>query len=145
MVDKQLNLFQIKEHIWEWTCQVPKWPLSRKCHCAPSISTWGSSAFPSCGVWMLLGSLERPSGSLFSYWNACICKEWQRSWEQLFCRKPEFEGQKKIKKLVIWSFGGFLVWSVGLIAWIATFTINRYLHLVRFYKWSEVCSYCSSL
>ena len=44
---------------------------------------------------------------------------------QLFCRKPEFEGQKKIKKLVIWSFGGFLVWSVGLITWIAVFTMNR--------------------
>jgi len=40
-------------------------------------------------------------------------------------RKPEFEGQKKIKKLVIWSFGGFLVWSVGLITWIAVFTMNR--------------------
>ena len=47
----------------------------------------------------------------------------------MFCRKPEFEGQKKIKKLVIWSFGGFLVWSVGLVTWIAVFTMNRYFHL----------------
>ena len=54
---------------------------------------------------------------------------------QLFCRKPEFEGQKKIKKLVIWSFGGFLVWSIGLITWIAVFTINRYLQIVKLCKW----------
>ena len=40
-------------------------------------------------------------------------------------RKPEFEGQKKIKKLVIWSFAGFLVWSIALVTWIAVFTTNR--------------------
>lgn len=39
--------------------------------------------------------------------------------------KPEFEGQKTIKKLVIMSGVGALVWLVGLITWIAVFTINR--------------------
>ena len=48
----------------------------------------------------------------------------------MFRRKPEFEGQKKIKKLVIWSFGGFLVWSVALVTWIAVFTMNRYFHFM---------------
>lgn len=40
-------------------------------------------------------------------------------------RKPEFEGQKTIKKLVIMSGIGALVWLVGLITWITIFTINR--------------------
>nr|ALS04483.1 gamma-secretase subunit PEN-2 [Acartia pacifica] len=39
--------------------------------------------------------------------------------------KEEFEGQKKIKKYVILSALGSLIWTVGLITWIVIFNYNR--------------------
>ena len=53
-------------------------------------------------------------------------------------RKPEFEGQKKIKKLVIWSFAGFLVWSIALVTWIAVFTTNRCFSYQKYFS-IELC------
>lgn len=53
-------------------------------------------------------------------------------------RKPEFEGQKKIKKLVIWSFAGFLVWSIALVTWIAVFTTNRCTSYQEYFS-TELC------
>ncbi len=40
-------------------------------------------------------------------------------------RKPIFEGQGTIKKLVLMSFIGCLLWTIGLVSWVAVFTINR--------------------
>ena len=39
--------------------------------------------------------------------------------------KPEFPGQTTIKRLVIASGFGALVWMVGIIAWMSVFTMNR--------------------
>ena len=39
--------------------------------------------------------------------------------------KPEFEGQKTIRKLVLLSGMGAAVWLVALISWIIIFTLNR--------------------
>ena len=51
-------------------------------------------------------------------------------------KKPEFEGHKMIKKLVIMSFIGALLWTVGLVTWIVIFTLNRA-------KWGATADYMS--
>jgi len=43
---------------------------------------------------------------------------------EAFC-KPEFPGQSTIKKLVVASGAGALLWGAGLVAWMAVFTANR--------------------
>ena len=40
-------------------------------------------------------------------------------------RKPAFEGQGTIRRLVVGSAIGATLWAVGLLAWIVTFTVNR--------------------
>jgi len=40
-------------------------------------------------------------------------------------RKPPYAQQKQIKKYVILSAIGTSVWTVGLVAWVAVFQINR--------------------
>jgi len=40
-------------------------------------------------------------------------------------KKPAFEGQATIKKLVVMSFIGSLLWAIGLTTWIVVFTLNR--------------------
>jgi len=40
-------------------------------------------------------------------------------------RKPEFEGQKSIKRNVIMSAIGSTIWTVGFISWIVVFSTYR--------------------
>ncbi|KAJ9595729.1 hypothetical protein L9F63_013092 [Diploptera punctata] len=40
-------------------------------------------------------------------------------------RKPHFEEQKEIKKYVIMSGIGAIIWTAGLTAWITIFQLNR--------------------
>ncbi|XP_019875784.1 gamma-secretase subunit pen-2 [Aethina tumida] len=40
-------------------------------------------------------------------------------------RKPEYEEQKQIKRYVIFSALGSLLWSIALITWVSIFQINR--------------------
>ncbi|XP_046382488.1 gamma-secretase subunit pen-2 [Ischnura elegans] len=39
--------------------------------------------------------------------------------------KPPYEEQKQIKKYVILSFIGALIWTIALVAWIVTFQTHR--------------------
>jgi len=39
--------------------------------------------------------------------------------------KPQFPGQSTIRKLVIASFLGALIWTIGLVTWMTIFTLNR--------------------
>ena len=93
---------------------------------------------------MLPGSLERLSGQKQIKRNRSLKGKLSLSApvdlrsKQNINRKPEFEGQKKIKKLVIWSFAGFLVWSIALVTWIAVFTTNRCFSYQKYFS-IELC------
>ncbi|XP_023015181.1 presenilin enhancer, gamma-secretase subunit [Leptinotarsa decemlineata] len=51
-------------------------------------------------------------------------------------RKPEYEEQKHIKKYVIFSAVGSVIWFTALVTWVAIFQINRA-------NWGEFADYIS--
>ncbi|KAJ6641399.1 Gamma-secretase subunit pen-2 [Pseudolycoriella hygida] len=40
-------------------------------------------------------------------------------------RQPEYDEQKEIRKYVIYSAIGSVVWAVAIVAWVLTFQLNR--------------------